>query len=43
MTKAVTAAPVVGCGKPPDDPAISKWEYFKGCSEVAIFLSSPET
>lgn len=24
ITKAVTAEPVVGCGKPPEDPAISK-------------------
>jgi len=34
MARATTDEPVVGSGRPPDEPATSKWEYFKGFSEV---------
>ena len=39
----MTAEPVVGWGNIPEDPAISKWEYFNGWSEDAMFLSKPDT
>ena len=35
--------PVVGPGRSPDDPATSKWEYFKGFSEESWCLVRPDT
>ena len=43
MVTAMTEEPVVGAGREPEDPAMSKWEYFRGLSEVVMCLSMPDT
>ena len=39
----MTEAAVVGPGSLPEEPATSRWEYFKGEDEFRLCLSRPDT
>ena len=40
---ATTEEPVVGSGRDPEDPAMSRWEYSRGWAEVVMWLETPVT
>lgn len=43
MTMATNVEAVVGVGRPPLEPAMSMWLYFRGFSDDSMCLSRPET
>ncbi len=43
MTTATTELAVVGAGRLPEEPATSRWEYFRGFWLFSMCLSNPDT